>query len=782
MRGILSILLFLILVPASAAQSLSGRVTDADGTAVPGVNVTVPALERGAATDADGRYTLGNLPSGALTVVFSAVGYERAERTVTVRGAVTLDVTLAESVEALEAITVREDRVQEALARAPQSIAVLDAEDLDAVRGQTLGQTLERLPGVTTLSTGPSIQKPVIRGLHSDRVIVINKGVPQEGQQWGAEHAPEIDPFSGARIEVVRGAAGVEYGAGAIGGVVRIEDEPLPRTPGWSGQFSTNAFSNSSQAAGSLELEGSPVAVPGLGVRARGSFRRAGDARTPDYVLGNTAFSERSAEVALGYALGALDLEARASHFGTDLGVYRGSHFNSFDALDAVFEAGRPPVDYAFEYEVGAPKQDITHNILALRGRYDFGAGAQAEVQYGVQRNRRQEFDASRIGSRDPLERPAFDLVLITQTLDAKLQARPARLLGGDVLSSVGLHGMTQGNRSEIGYLIPNFRFYDGGAWARATWARGPVTVETGARLDGRWLRAFPRSSGDRGDFVETVRTWAGASGALGAIWQFAESWSASANASAAWRPPSVNELYSFGIHHGTAQFEVGDAALETERSLGLDATLRHESRRVSLEVSTYATRIADYLYLAPVRDLVVTIRGIFPEFRHQQTDARLVGFDGALDVNVGRGFGLGLTAAAVRGTDTERDEPLLAMPADRLGLSASYTLPSSGALRTPEVGLGATFVREQDRFPVRLDADGDPIALDYAPPPGGYALLGAELSGELRFGGTPVRLSLEVENILNTRYRDYLSRYRYFAHDPGRNVILRLQVPLGSP
>ncbi len=765
----------------AVAQSLSGRVTDTNGAPLPGVNVAVPALERGTATDADGRYRLGNLPTGPLTVVFSAVGYERIEQAVTVSGEVLLDVVLTEVIEELDVVTVREDRVQEALGRAPQSIAVLEAEDLDAVRGQTLGETLERLPGVTTLATGPSIQKPVIRGLHSDRVIVVNKGVPQEGQQWGAEHAPEIDPFSGARIEVVRGAAGVEYGAGAIGGVVRIEDEALPRTPGWGGQVSASTFSNSRQAAGSVELEGSPAAVPGLGVRVQGSLRRAGDARTPDYVLGNTAFFERSAEVALGYALGALDLEAHASHFGTDLGVYRGAHFNTFAALESVFEAGRPPVEYDFGYDIGAPKQDIVHDIIALRGRLDLGRGASADVQYAVQRNRRQEFDADRIGGRDPLERAAFDLILLTQTLDAKVQTRPTRLLGGDVFSTVGLHGMTQGNRSEIGYLIPNFRSYDGGVWARATWARGPLTVETGARLDSRWLRAFPRESGERGDFVETTRTWTGASGALGAIWQFTESWSVGANASAAWRPPSVNELYSFGIHHGTAQFEVGDGSLGTERSLGLDATLRHQSRRVAFEASAYATRIADYIYLDPQSEIVVTVRGVFPEFRHRQTDARLLGFDGALDVVVGGGLSLGLTAAAVRGTDTSRDEPLLAMPADRLGLTATYALPSLGAFSTPQVEVGATLVREQDQFPIRLDAEGDAVALDYVAPPGGYALLSAGLSGELRLGATPVRLSLDIENILNTRYRDYLSRYRYFAHDPGRNVVLRVQVPLGS-
>ena len=765
----------------AAAQTLSGRITAADGAALPGATVAVPALARGATADADGRYRLDGLPADTLTVVVRFVGYERATRAVDLRDgrAARLDVELRPAT--LGEVTVREDRAREALTRSARSVAILDDAELAELRGQTLGETLDGLAGVTTLSTGPSIHKPVIRGLHSDRVIVVNDGVPQQGQQWGAEHAPEIDPFSGARIEVVRGAAGVEYGAGAIGGVVRIEDEALPRTPGLGGRVSFNGFSNSAQAAGSVEVEGSPAAVPGLGWRAQASARRAGDAATPDYVLGNTAFFERSGELALGYTRGATELEAHASHFGTDLGIYRGSHFNTFDGLDAVLAAGRPPVDYAFSYEIDAPKQAITHDLVALRARRELGGGAHAEAQYGYQHNRRREFDADRIGGRDPLERAAFDLELITHTLDARVQTRPTGLLGGGGFGVAGLGAMTQGNRSEIGYLIPNFRSYSGGAFARGTWIRGPLSVEAGSRLDLRWLRAFPRERGNQGDFERVTQTWAGASGVLGAIWTFAPAWSLASNASAAWRPPSVNELYSYGIHHGTAQFEIGDAALGAERSLGLDATLRHAGARAELEVSAYATRIADYLYLDPTGDRIVTIRGVFPEFRHAQTDAALTGLDGSLSVAVAGGLSLGLTGALIRGTDTAREQPLLAIPADRLGLDAAYALPDLGVLHAPEVELGATLVRRQDRFPTRLDADGRELPQDYIAPPDGYALLNARAGGELHLGDASIRFSLAVDNLLDTRYRDYLSRYRYFAHDPGRNVVLRVQVPFGS-
>jgi iron complex outermembrane receptor protein len=542
-----------------------------------------------------------------------------------------------------------------------------------------------------------------------------------------------------------------------------------------------NAFSNSRQGAGSIEVVGSPAAVPGLGLRAQGSLRRAGDARTAEYVLRNTSFFERSAEVAAGYSRGALEFEAHASHFGTDLGVYRGSHFNTFAALDTVLALGRPPVDYEFSYEIGAPKQTITHDLAAIRGRYLSNSGSRYEAQYGFQLNHRREFDADRPGGRDPLARPAFDLTLMTHTVDTKLQTSPRKLGGSTAFAVVGLSGMNQANRSGVGYLIPNFRAYTGGVFARATLLNGPLTLEAGSRVDIHELAAYPHEAGDRGEIVRTDQRWTGLSGALGAIWQIGEFWSVASNLSAAWRPPSVNELYSYGVHHGTAQFEIGTASLQSENSIGLDATVRHAGPVVQAEASVYANRIADYIFLQPSGEIVVTIRGVFPEFTYGQVDALLAGFDGGLEAEIGGGLSFETTLAVVRGTDTSSDVPLLQMPADRVGLGLLYHLPDFGFMSATELEFGSTLVRRQHHYPTRVDQGGEAVSLDYAPPPDGYVLFRAGIRGELVAGGAVVQFSLGAENLFDVSYRDYLSRYRYFAHDVGRNVVLRLQVPFGS-
>ncbi len=760
--------------PEDSLRTIRGYAYDAEGAPLPGVNVYVPAAGRGASASADGAFRVADLPPAAYEVVFSYVGFAKETRTVDLRaGDATLTVTLTAATLAPGEIVVTAER-DEALTPGGLSAATLDAEELDAVRGQTLGATLAKLPGVTTLSTGPSIAKPVVRGLHSSRVLVLNDGVRQEGQQWGGEHAPEIDPFAAGRIEVIKGAAGVEYGAGAIGGVIRVEPLPLPEAPGVGGRLSTNAFSNSLQGAASLVVEGAPAAVEGLAWRVQGSARRAGSARTPDYVLGNTAFAERSGALTLGYDRGRLSAEAQISRFRTELGIFRGAHIGNLNDLRDAIARERPLGDAPFSYEIDAPKQRITHDVLSVRAGYALPAGDRLRVQYAVQRNHRQEFDAHRAynDSLAALDRPAFELTLITNTLEATFAHRPL----GRWIGKVGVSAMNQGNvNGRSGYLIPNFRALTGGAFARETWRGGPWTLDAGLRFDYRWMRAFPYDRSAR-EFERAVHRYEGVSAALGGVYEFAPAWSVAVNAGRAWRPPGVNELYSQGVHHGTARVENGSPGLGPERSLDLGATLRHDGERASLEMSAFRNRISGFVMLLPEAEPTVTIRGVFPTFGYAQADAVLRGLDGAAEVQALPFLRLGASASVVRGVNLETDEPVFGMPSDRLRVHSRLMLPegrAAGLVQRAYLDLETTFVREQTRVPEGVE--------DYAPPPPGYALAGLQVGADFRIGAQTMTVSLGVENLFNVRYRDYLSRFRYFADEPGRNAVLRISIPFGD-
>lgn len=768
--GVFLVIVGLHAVAAAAhAQAVRGEVLDAiSRTPLAHASVLVADAERGAATDADGTFTIDGLAAGTHVLVVQHLGYRTARRTVAVVSGetITVKVLLAPSLLSVEEVIVRAGLTDaEYLTRARQSVAVLPPDVLDRTRGQTLGETIKQLPGVTTMQTGPSIAKPVIRGLHSQRLVVLNAGVPQEGQQWGGEHAPAIDPFAPARIEVVKGAAGVEYGIGAIGGVIRLEPRPWPTASGVGGQVMANGFSNSRQGAGAVLLEGRPSRADRFSWRVQGSVRRAGDARTPDYVIGNSAFAEGSGALALQYRTDRSQVELHASRFATELGIYKGSHIGTLNDLQRAIGRERPPVEYAFSYAIEAPKQSIAHDLVTLKGTHRFSGGDRLEVQYGVQRNHRQEFDAHRRGG-DPMDEAAFDLTLNTHTMTAKWRMQPR----GDAFGVVGVSGMNQGNvNAESGYLIPNFRALTGGAFAHGTWMRGDWTVEAGTRVDYRWMKAFPRVDNA---FERRTHAYTGVSGVAGAIWRFAPAWSLAANAAAAWRPPSVNELYSYGVHHGTAQFEIGDASLTSERMVGLDATLRHVSSRARMELSLYHNWASDFIHRFPTRDTVVTIRGVFPAFAHQQSNVLLRGVEAQVEMDLSPALALGATASLVRGTDADANRPLIGMPADRGQLHARMRTPTVQGLHRSEVRSEVTFVRRQSRVPA---------GADYAPPPAGYALVGLQYDTEWHVGEQPVHVGVSIQNLFNTRYRDYLSRFRYFIDEPGRTLVVRVRVPFGT-
>ena len=231
-----------------------------------------------------------------------------------------------------------------------------------------------------------------------------------------------------------------------------------------------------------------------------------------------------------------------------------------------------------------------------------------------------------------------------------------------------------------------------------------------------------------------------------------------------------MNERFAQGVHHGSAQYELGDAALAAERSRGLEAGVQYAGRTLSLDVAAYDNTIDNFIYLRP-RTPVVTIRGTFPAFDYAQDEARLRGVELAGSWSPFSRFTLTGNATAVRGTNRRTSEPLYDMPADRALVQARVT-GNHTRLGRWHAGVGGTLVRRQD---------GVPEGTVYTLPTAGYALLQLELgTTTLRLGGRALDASLTVNNALDTRYRDYLSRYRLFVDDAGRDVVLRLRLPIG--
>lgn len=738
---------------------VSGIVLDsASREALIGASVVLEPLGVGRRTDREGRFEITGIRAGEYALHVRAAGYYEKHVELVLRGDAQITITLS-----VKPVIGGEILVQ-ASGSSERSSTRLTEQDLDRERGQTLGETLEHISGVTTLQTGASISKPVIRGLHSQRITVLNAGVVQEGQQWGAEHGPEIDPFSPTTIELVKGAASVEYGAGAIGGVIRVVPRELPHDTAFRGNISMNAFSNNMQGAASAMLEGSVPGVHGLGWRGQISSRIAGDSRTPDYVLGNTSFKELNGSIALGYASEDHGFEAFLSHFGSEIGIFKGSHIGSKADLERAIARGRPAAAYEFGYEIDAPKQTVDHELMSLGGHIDIASLGKLEAHYGLQHNDRSEYESHRDPSKP--DRRSMRLKLLTHSFDIKLQHKPV----GNMTGSFGINGLRQGNIGE-GYdlLIPNYLTYAGGIFALEQFGIGEdLTLKLGARFDHNAMNVYALPAKE---IKRSEHSYSSASGAFGVIYDLGRNWTANANLATAWRPPSINELYSNGVHHGSAQYERGDNTLTSERSINTELTLRLQTPLIGLEIAGFVNSFDGFINLVPQPEPVLTVSGTYPAFRYQQSDARLFGGELTLNYQLLEELNTRLTASAVRAEDRTR-ETLFGMPADRAELEIEYLLPVwLDVFQTSSIALNTIAVARQDNAP----------SGDYAPPPAGYLLLNGRLSTHLALFGQQMNVYLEAQNILNQRYRDYLSRYRYFADDPGRNFILRISLPFGD-
>lgn len=662
-----------------------------------------------------------------------------------------------------------------------QEINIINSEELDKHRGQTLGETLKRVTGLHTLQTGPSISKPILRGMHSQRLLISNAGIAQEGQQWGAEHAPEIDAFSIGSVEILKGAAGVEYGPGAMGGMIRIIPPDIPDTSHLLSSLTLQGQSNNWQGAISPSVSWGNKQDNGntIGIRGQITCKKAGNAKTAEYVLGNTGFTELNGQIQGRYSFASGEsISLTSSIFDTELGIFKGSHISNASDLLRAIERGHPFEVYDFTYAIDAPKQQIQHRLLSIQGTIPLEDIGLLEATYGWQRNDRAEFDAHNLripkdsiqAWQQLLSKPAMRLLLETYSGDIKLKGLS---LNDHINLTIGLATQFQQNK-RMGkvVLIPDYFMSSIGAYTIANAVYDDVIISGGLRYDIRHIAIDGFSSSTR--FInDSLLSFSGISMGGGFMWQLKDECRISLNLGQTWRPPQVNELYSYDIHHGTAQFEIGKRDLSPEQSQTLDLSFLYDTDNASFDISFFLNSFEGYILLQPDKDRpTVTVRGSFPTFRYDQVNANMFGFEIQGDFTFDNWLTYSLQGSMIRGDNLITGNPLFLMPSDRISSALhAHREEIYNTMGDAYIELRFTHVREQDRY--------DPN-LDYASPPPGYSLLDLNIGGTILHGPlSGSSLNFSFQNIANTSYRDYLSRYRYFAQDTGFNFIVRLSMPI---
>lgn len=757
------LLMLSVWIAAKAQQpcnlTIKGRIIDED-TSLPvsGVSISIHSINKTFLSDGHGYFTIPNLCKGDYILTITSLGFESKERIVSLTSDQNLSLTIKHTDLILHDVLVVGHQQK---LKTTSTVNTINKEELAQSKGESLAKILEITPGVTMLQTGATISKPVIHGMHSNRVLLVNNGIKQEDQQWGSEHAPEIDPFVASTIHIIKGAESVRYGAEAIGGVIRVEPAPLPIDSGISGELDLVGASNGRSMTGSALFEGTLNQLPGLAWRAQGTFKKSGNFKTADYYLNNTSLQETNYSAALTYRNKFAVIDAYYSHFNTDIGIFSGAHIGSLEDLKARIENGRPFGNGEFSYRIQSPRQKVKHDLLKLKAHKDLENGAQLDLQYGFQRNARQEYDIRR-GERSDI--PALDLLLEAHSLDFSYNKINAKSLS----STWGLNASAIVNNNVPGTystpLIPNYDSYGLGIFAVERLIKENYELEAGIRYDYKTLDAAGYNR-DK-ELYGGKHAYNNVSGSLGALWRISRDLDLRSNLGLAWRPPTVNELYSNGLHHGAASIEIGKENLHSEQGYKWINTFSIEKNTIQLELNAYGHFIKNYIYINPTGEFDESLRGAFPIFEYEQTNALFYGIDLSGSIAINKHLTYQLKGSMVRATDKKNDKHLPLIPSDRMSHAVRLTTDELSSFKKSYLQIQYETVFKQTQY--------EPDA-DFLTPPNTYSLLSINAGTSVRIYNQEFGVNVSGENLLNKLYKEYMNRFRYYAHDRGSNITLRL-------
>ena len=720
-----------IVTPAAAADAqtvlpLTGQVTDTAGVPIAAVRVSVASLGRVNVTDDSGSFRFAALAPGTYTVTFSRLGLMPVSVAHVVRpGSGVLRVRMRPAHVQLAATQVTATLSATDARRSPQPTAVLEGPALRVAQGAALGETLELIPGIRSLSMTTGIGKPVIRGMTHYRVVTLDNGQRSETQAWGHDHSPNVETATADRIEVVKGPASVLYGSDALGGVINVIAPEVPDAidvPAFVRGRLTSAYNHNVRGTdGTVMLHG---ARGGTGVRAAATVRASGDMRTPRGVLHNTHNE-------------AVALEAAAGHRGRHGSVIvrvsdRGERIEIFD--DPVANPG-----YTGYQRIATRRASVALMLPTPIGRL--------EVHGGNERNYRREFAS--VAAATP------DLGLLVRNRTAAAHFHHAAI--GRFSGTLGASAMRSDfeNRGTQ-RLIPSSGTSSAAVFALESATFGRWSTTAGARWDVRSLTA--RTADDAASRAE--RHFEAMTGSLGVLYRVSEPVAIVATIARGFRAPAAPDLYADGFHEGTRAYERGDATLGVETSRNADVGIRVTRADLSAELTGFRNVIRDYIYLRPFG----TGPRAFDSLQVVQGDARLSGAEVSVQYRPFGGLTLHASGDYVRGDNTASGIPLTFIPPLRAVYGIRMQRPSTGgAGGRAYLALSAESNARQTRL--------DPA--DVGPP--GYTLASIHAGTVRILPQGALTLDVAIRNVFDVHYRSFMSRYKEFAAGPGRGVTVKV-------
>lgn len=733
--------------------TLSGTVVRAEsGRPLHAAVVRVAGTARATVTDAEGHFRLAEVPPGPQTLVVEHIGYRtiREPVDVTVGETVRLRLEMESSPVTLEELVVTATLGARALSQALRPTLAVAGRELERKMEGTVAATLREEPGLSVRSMGPAPARPVIRGLGGDRILIL-----EDGERVGdvssvsADHAVAIDPLSARQIEVVRGPAALFYGSNALGGVINVVREEIPRELPEEGrvELAVHGQTASPGVAGSGTL--TQAAGP-LAFRLEGTGRTAGDLRTPLGTTSNTGLDTFNGAAAASWV-------GEWGHAGTSVRFFRSDY-------------GIPP-DPVAGHPAGV---DVEQRRSGWRGegRWGRGLGPFSEVVLTGSWTdyEHRELEASgEVGSR-------YGLITRTGEAQAMHEAWGPFTRGG-----VGVRLQEVRYGADAGRGLIRADELSAGLFVLEELELGRWEVEAGARYD--LQRSQPRSGQPVRGVPVRERTFHSLSGSLALLHEVAEGVQVGVSGARAFRTPSPEELFSQGPHLAAYTYEVGNPELRSETGYGTDLFLRVGRETLRAELAGFWNEIDDFVYPENTGET----RGNLFVYRFANADARFVGGEASLEWTLATDLRLDATASYVRGTNLLEDEPLPFVPPLSGHLDLRYEPERWFAM------LGWRWVTEQDRVPTppelpfgqeycpaggEPDATCRPVPGEFRPTPG-HGLVDAAAGIRWELGGRDQSLTLRVENLADVEYRNHLSWIKELAPEPGRNVSLLYRMGL---
>ena len=710
-------------------NSISGIITNAQNQPLPGVSVYAPELHKGTTSDENGKYSFTNLPNGSLHLSFTYIGYTTINKTISkLLKENTLDITLEESILEMDEVIISTpfNRLQS------QNVMKVEHENIKTLQQKgtsTLIEGLATIPGVSQISTGTSIGKPVIRGLSGNRVLVYSQGVRIENQQFGDEHGLGLNDAGIESVEVIKGPASLLYGSDALGGVLYFNPEKFADAHTFKANFSQKYFTNTQGSNSSIGLK---TSTDNWKFLARGSFNTHSDYKIAngDRVT-NSRYNETDFKTGIGYNNSNFSSVLRYNYNKLDIGIPEDGISEQSSSKNTLF-----------------PRQGIFNHLLSLNNVIFF-QNSKLDVDLGYIANDRSEFEDS--------NEAVLRMKLKTFNYNAKYHFPKF----GKIETIIGVQGMHQTN-DNLGeeFLIPNATTNDFGVFGTANYEWNNNVLQAGLRFDNRNITSERHGTeGEEGYFESLNKSFDSFNASLGYKTNFTEDFTLRLNIATGFRAPNLAELTSNGVHEGTNRYEIGNNNLKTEQNIQTDLNLEYKNSHFEFFVNGFYNHINNYIYTAPTGEILDNNE----VFAYTQDNAKLFGGEIGLHLHPHPLDWLHVETSFETVTGRkENNDYLPLIPANNWNntIRTEFNIKNWFKEGYASLNISSTFDQKK--------VSGFETASK------GYTLVNLGFGGTIKLGKTAFDVNLNGNNLFDKNYIAHLSRLKTDEiPNIGRNIVL---------